>query len=269
MGKGKQIKVNDQVLTFYHYKEPLIPLKKGFGFEGVLLFSKEKDKIQCHECGGMFKNLSPHVKSKHNLSAESYKAKYGLLNNTSLLSESERIRRQQTFLRWFDSLDEEKRNKWKRNHLPEVIAARNKLKRKKVVKERMERKNLKGTCPQQLLDKIIECKKFIGHTPSKKEFIDYWESQRYVHLIYQTFGSWTKAVKKAGLQLKERKRSPGKKAYNEQELLDYLREFAMNNQRIPTATDFRRGYLPTYSVYTRKFGSIENARRMAGVYEVL
>ena len=40
-------------------------------------------------------------------------------------------------------------------------------------------------------------------------------------------------------------------------------------RKLPTATDFKRGLLPSYDTYIKHFKSIEEARQMAGVYEIL
>jgi hypothetical protein len=105
----------------------------------------------------------------------------------------------------------------------------------------------------------------IGHTPSKAEFINECGTQRYVHLIYKVFGSWKEAILMMGMEPKEPAKG-GYRKYDDCELLEYLRQFAESNKKIPTATDFKRGLLPSFSTYTHRFGSIENARQEAGVY---
>jgi hypothetical protein len=61
----------------------------------------------------------------------------------------------------------------------------------------------------------------------------------------------------------------GHRNYSDEELLEYLRIFAQENGKVPTATDFRRGLLPSYECYIRRFKTIENARRLAGVYDYI
>lgn len=53
------------------------------------------------------------------------------------------------------------------------------------------------------------------------------------------------------------------------ELIEYLRIFSQENSRIPTATDFNRGLLPTYKCYTDRWGSIEAARQASGIYDFI
>ena len=70
--------------------------------------------------------------------------------------------------------------------------------------------------------------------------------------------------------LKEAQKAGGKKhKYSREELLEFIRIYAQENQQVPSATDFRRDFLPEIGAFTRMFGSFENARRESGVYEML
>src|SRR3990167_1694761 len=40
-----------QIAFYRDYKEPLVPLDRGFGYEGVLLYDISLQKVQCHFCG--------------------------------------------------------------------------------------------------------------------------------------------------------------------------------------------------------------------------
>lgn len=122
-----------------------------------------------------------------------------------------------------------------------------------------------GTCPDQLLDKIHEVKKKLGHTPSLKQFMKETGGQRYKHLIIATFGSWLNALRLAGLQPKEKELYHDYRRYTKEELLEHLRIFAQEHRKRPTESDFIRGLLPTTTTYLRHFGSIKEARRLADI----
>lgn len=110
----------------------------------------------------------------------------------------------------------------------------------------------------------------IGHVPSLREFRVWCGTQKYVHLIFKTFGSWEKAVKKAGLTPKKKYISPKgtpKLRYSDEELLDYMSIFWQENKKIPTETDCWRKFIPNGDIYRRRFGSMENARRLAGIVD--
>lgn len=59
----------------------------------------------------------------------------------------------------------------------------------------------------------------------------------------------------------------GHKHIGNDELLEYLKIFSQESGKIPTQTDFKNEFLPSYWMYINRFGTIENARKLAGVYE--
>lgn len=270
---NKKIAYKDTFLTFYNYKEPLRPVKKGFGYQGAVLGTLDGTAIQCHVCGELFKSLANHVKTNHGYKRlADYKTEFGLAKETALVSESLRDEmKMKTLLWWKDSSEEEKKkvHEARKKRFEEYIESE----RFKEQNERrwnisLETKNKRGTCPDQLLEKINKVAKELGHTPSKKEFIDYWDSQRYVHLIYATFGSWENGIKRAGLLPKIQDRSGGWRKYEDEELLDLLNVFHQETGKIPSYTDCRRGILPDAGVYIRHFGSLKKARVLAGIHEL-
>lgn len=257
-----------------HYKEPLTEIKNGFGYYGCLLSSTDGEKVQCAICGGLYGELSKHITPKHGITAREYKEKYGLAYSTALISEKIRESRKQTTLVWVEKMKRQHGADW-RMYL-RTMGQKGNLARRTTAQPRLtlESKNKRGTCPDQLLDRIIKVKEEIGHTPSKDEFIAATGTQRYVHLIYKTFGSWTGAVSKAGLRpkpnmgnLTERVGNQQKPYYEDEELLEYLRIFYEQNNKIPTETDCRRGMIPPSTTYARRFGSLVIARERAGIYD--
>lgn len=261
---------SEDFITLHHYKEPLIKVKngEGFGYYGALSSSRDGNFVQCHICGKLFKDLGSHVRQKHRMPLSEYREKFQLAYTTSLISESERERRKNGTLEWLKNMSEE-----------EKIKLRNKQRKGflKYLKERGERiqpkiqletRNKRGTCPEQLLEKIREAKEKLGHTPSKHDFIRYCGSQRYVHLIYKIHGSWKKAIEMCGYKISDKKGGSPKR-YEDKELLEYLKIFYIENNKIPTITDFRKGLLPDYETYRKRFGSIYKAREMAGVPNII
>lgn len=268
---GKLIPFNGVYLTLNHYKEPLKEVVKaeGTGYYGALLGTPDGNLVQCHVCGELFEHLGYHINRAHKLNANDYKEKYELAYKTALCSENYRQNQKATFMKMLNSLSEEEKDAYKQRHRERLIKARAEGKMFAHGKSiTLETKNKRGTCPDQLLDKIKEIAERIGKTPSKAEFILETGTQRYVHLIYKTYGSWSKAIEMLGMEVRKAKSNPrSKKRYSNEELLEYLAIYAQENNKVPTHTDFKRGLLPDYSVYTRRFGSIEEARQLAGVYE--
>lgn len=262
----RQIKVEDTYLTMKHYKEPLRPIEKGkgHGFYGCILVSIDGKFIQCHVCGKLFASVSAHARQAHKITADDYREKYMLSKTTALISETERQRMKEVTLKWIASLTPEEKKKYIENNKRFSKEGR-KLRGNTQPKESLEAKNKKGTCPDQLIAKIHEVAKKIGHTPSLAEFIDVTDGQRYKHLIFATFKSWLNALKMAKLKPKAKAENGGRRTYTDDELLEYLSLYAQENNKLPTATDSKRGLIPPYEVYRRHFGSFIRARELADV----
>lgn len=195
------------LVPIFGYKEPLKPLKKGYGYHGVLLQSADKKFVQCHICGKLYSELSKHI-VRHKISAKEYREKFHLSPMTALISEDIRQKRKETTLAWLRSMSPEEYAayrekairrfiKWRKNYKGEFIQP----------KITLETKNKRGTCPDQLAAKIHEVKEKLGHTPSLAEFIHATEGQKYKHLIFSTFGSWIKGLKYAGLTPREKSKT--------------------------------------------------------------
>lgn len=257
-------------LIFYNYKEPLKKIKNGHGYYGVILSNKEGTKIQCHICGELYAELQAHVRQHHKVPVREYKEKYELAFTTSLVSEQIRTDRKIQTINWLNSMSADEKKKMREQQRKNWLAWRKKKTQRNQPKQTLETKNKRGTCPDQLLAKINEVAKAIGHSPTKNDFIDYWKSQKYVHIIYKTFGSWDKAKQMAGQQIltsNSVKQQKSWKRYTREELIEYMQVFYQENNRPPTETDCRRGLVPDSAVYKRMFGSMQNARNEAGIKE--
>lgn len=245
------------------YKEPMRLLKpsEGIGFMGALMQLEDGSEVLCNICGETFDNLGRHVFYEHGLLGREYKYKFGLAFRTPLISNTLKSNLRQISLKSVYRLP--------KHRLIENGAKGTAKRRRHQPKLSLETKNRRGTCPDQLLDKIKQCALAIGHTPSKQDFIKYCNTQKYTHKIYETFGSWAAALRKLGMTPRKPIWRSGitfhSKATDEM-LLEYLRVFAQTHQKIPTYIDFKNSDLPTYETYIKRFGSIEIARQLSGVY---
>lgn len=256
----------NKMLTLKNYKEPLKKVKKGyFGYQGCLLSTIDGTKVQCHVCGELFISLQAHAHQAHGLLSKDYKKKFDLAHTTALISEVEREKRKQITLKFFANATSEMKAEWRRRRIEGMKKRWNKGTYFKI---RLETKNKRGTCPDQLIEKIKEVERIKGRTPSLSEFIDETGGQRFKHLIFTTFGSWKNALKIAKLTPKERTEG-GYRRYKTDELLEMVEMFAREHDTIPTATDCKRGFLPSYDVFLRRFGSMEQARIQAGIYNFI
>ena len=131
-------------------KTPLMENPSGIGFQGVKLQSENRELIQCNECGKWYKFLTPGHLRRHGLTSQEYKEKYGLYATTSLASDCYSMKQAKI-------LDE----RIARGEFTHKLSREERMKRfqegrEKAIKEgkyhftQMERKNEKGTCPEQL-----------------------------------------------------------------------------------------------------------------------
>ena len=264
---------SDTSLVLKNYKEPLLPVPKqeGFGYYGAVLVTLDGQKMQCAYCGGLYEDVGLHARQAHKVTNAQYKEKFQLADNTALLSEFNREKKKALTLKWITSLTPEQRDAWevKRKAAWEKWHSPNKSAHGKKI--RLETKNVRGTCPDQLIAKIQDVAKTLGKTPTKAEFIVACGGQRYVHLIYKTFGSYTKAIQRARLSPQKKDATNKGKTihrYSDEELLEYLSDFFLEHKTIPTHSDYQRGLIPDTYQYSRRFGSMQRARELAGIYDV-
>lgn len=172
-------------VTFYNYKEPLMKFDEGHGFVGALVFDGKSDKIQCHMCGEWFDELGHHLNKEHAMRADQYKARVGLNPSTALVNEKWRANLIKNGLK---TRIKNLRNKkgWKHSE-------KTKAKIRATLKEnRDELKNLRGTCPEQLIDRLIKLYDKLGRTPYNRE-MGFYET------LIKTYGSFKNACQIAGI----------------------------------------------------------------------
>ena len=104
-----------------------------------------------------------------------------------------------------------------------------------------------------LLGKLVEYYKLNNKVPKTYEFDrskDLPDSTTYAH----RFGSWNKALEKAGLNINR------KRQYEKQDLINILQELNEKNRRSPSCRD-----VPSITPFVNMFGSWNNALRTAGL----
>lgn len=172
-------------VMLYNYKEPFMRYDKGYGYQGVLLFDVEDDKVQCHLCGEWFAYLPNHLHREHSTSAREYKEMVGLSQTTALIGEAQRAKLIETALgrRTFKNL---------RPGVAKTEAEKQKI-RETLKKLTVERQNKLGTCPAQLIEKLRNKYHKLGRTPSEK--IDGFQKETYERV----FGSWKEACARSGI----------------------------------------------------------------------
>lgn len=256
--------VNKDELVLGPYKEPLRKVEVGYGYFGAISLSKDGKSIQCHICGELRENLSGHLR-QHKITVGEYRAKFGLSAGTALISEATR----QKYKEHMFAI----REGWGPERLAKQLAAfheGSRLRRNRGRNQTPEYKNIHGTCPDQLIQLIHDAYTHYTRPCSYAEFERFHQTGRFYGPIRATFGTWAKAVKSAGLETKGKSGNGGGAArYSDEELLEFLSNYHLETGKIPSSTDCKRGFIPTYNLYRKRFGSMEEARRRSGINDYI
>ncbi len=143
-------------------KRPLQKVKDGFGYQGVLLQTDNREFIQCHICGKWGKKLGGHVQT-HDITTSAYRKKFGLMQGNGLVSDA-------TSDRYADS--GYKRNIVNPNSNEHLDSSRaNAVRATKIDHRRyagtVEHDNKYGLCEKQLGFRLIEYIKRYRQLPSQ------------------------------------------------------------------------------------------------------
>jgi len=248
-------------LQYLNYKLPLKPVTDGFGYLGTLAQTEDGCQVQCHVCGLLVENLGYHAWVKHQIKAVEYRATFQLGRTTPLCSDQ-----------LSEKCKETKRLAWSQMSEDEREARRNLMREAqtravRIGKPRsLEALNKDGMCPDQLIEKIKQCADKLKHSPTLSEFRTEYDG-KYEGAIKRTFGSWNAAKEMSGLvKCKTGSRVPHNRiAFTNEDLLAFLRSFKKEKGTVPTYSDWRRGFLPSYYLYKHRFGGIAKAREAAGI----
>jgi hypothetical protein len=248
-------------LTYLNYKQPLKAVEDGFGYLGTLAQTEDKQLVQCHICGELCANLGIHAYFRHGMKALEYRTKFQLGRTTPLCSDA-----------WSEKCKQSKIKMWEALSGAEKEARRELMrqaqqKTKRVGNPRsLESLNKDGMCPDQLIEKIQDLEKKLNHSPSHAEFVTEYGG-KYTGAITRTFGTWNGAKKMAGLlPCKSGSKVPHNKSrYSNDVLLEFLRTAYKEKGVVPTYSDWKKGFLPSYYLYQHRFGSIVKARQLAGI----
>ena len=113
----------------------------------------------------------------------------------------------------------------------------------------------------ELLDLLRRAAAELGHTPGADE-LRRMEGYPRTGTYQRRFGSWSEAVRKAGLVPRPR----GVKRFTDDELLDLLRMAAVKLGRTPRVIELKgMDDYPSPVTYTKRFGSWDDAVRRAGL----
>ncbi len=253
--KGVIKSPEDTVPSYYGYKEPLTPIKDGYGYMGVVCGNKEGTHIQCAICGYYFSYLGKHLLT-HGTNAVEYKERFGLMKTTSLIGEELRRKRIEAQLNVPKALREKRRRHMVK--LGRMNRGRKYTEHEKT-KYSLEKKNKVGLCPDQILERIQSLATKMGRTPRMIDYIAHYKTGS-SHII-GTYGTWDNAVRLSGLVLN--RRGQGHKKYTVELLVTLLQDFYQRHDRWPSWSDVKRGLIPSAWVWSTYFGGLLKAIEIA------
>lgn len=215
-------------VTLYNFKEPFMKYEKGYGYQGVLLFDGGTDKVQCHLCGEWFEALPNHIIREHSMKSGKYKEEVGLNKKTALIGEKLRAKLIAS------GLNKRLQNLRNQKGVKRSEETKDKI-RKSRHENRREFQNQAGTCPEQLIDRMIKSYQKLGYVVSEKN-CNFKES------LVKTYGSYRNACKVAGIPeprtreevLKEgRSTSTKKSQIRRDNFIKCVLDFYDSNDRLP------------------------------------
>lgn len=221
-------------VTLYNYKEPFMKYEEGYGFQGVLLFDGETDKVQCHLCGQWYVALSNHLAAEHSMRANQYKEEVGLSKRTALIGEKMRAKLIAS------GLDKRLQNLRSRKGIKHTEATKALIRKNHQGKTR-EHQNSKGTCPEQLIDRLVKEYQKQGKTPIERD-LGFHEA------LIKTYGTYRNACKYAGIPeplssleaLKKGRETMKNKVLNKVQVIsDWVYRYYDSNNKLPNKTDYK------------------------------
>lgn len=227
-------------VRLYNYKEPFMPVEKGFGYQGVLLMDGSGKTVQCHICGEWLPSIGKWHLRDHRVTANQYKERFGLDKTTALVSEEYRKKLLNHVppkrKAWEDFTKEEQ----------EAIVAKY---RATMAKGSREKQNQRGTCPAQLIERLRKKKEELGRDPTHLEIASWKET------LKKVFGSLAEAYRRAGLEPRDIHSLRNLKTSKEVILQEGI-DFYKIHGRPPTLSDHRRGLMNvTYQAAAYRFGN--------------
>jgi len=223
-------------VTLYNYKEPFMPFSNGYGYEGVLLFDGQSDKIQCHFCGDWFEAMGNHLHREHNMLASAYKEKVGLRQTTALVSETLRAKM------IANGLDKRLQNLRAGGKKTQEVKDKIRNTMKNVVRET---ENETGTCPKQLIDRLKKLAAKLGRTPTEREC-------HFKESLQRVYGTFKEACLVAGIEYRVSGKTINTRQskYTKEMLVNWVRNYWINNKKFPKRRFFTDKAM--YKVYLKQ-----------------
>lgn len=242
------------IRPLYKSVEPFMEVKRGHGYQGVVMYDDTEDKVQCHVCARWFESLGYHVKQAHKIDARAYRLEYGLSLRTPLCGH---------VLSRAHSNSAKKQYASKASNL--IKASRRNRTRTRPYRrpaifysQTQQHKNRLGLCDLQMRARYQVVKTTVRREPSWGDLNRH--DPRLREAIDRKGGltAWRKMVGAKAIAPGEYRILPNIV------LVSAIRKARAELGRTPRARDFRNRK-PSLPAFYRAFGSWFQALRMAGV----
>ncbi len=176
-------------------KKPLQPAKEGgFGYQGVLIQTDNRQFIQCHLCGKWLRKLSGgHLDKKHKITKIDYQNKFGLYAGNNLVSDASSYK-YETSARKRNDLDQNKNISLLKKHQKLVTHNSHKS-----VARKTEHENRYSICEAQLNFRLLTWIKQFKDLPSRSTKGD---AGKVCKAIYRRYGSLNAGFKHYGVPVR-------------------------------------------------------------------
>lgn len=248
------------IRPLYKAQAPFMEASRGFGYQGVVMYDDDEDKVQCHICGGWFGNLGQHTKRAHDVQVDDYKMEYGLSLRTALCSKKISAAHRKSGLRLYASKASGLIRASKKNLKRRRRMALNQINRQPP-NSSMQVKNARALCDLQIRGRYEVVKKISGRCPTHGDFMKH-DPQLYGAACAR-YGSPNKFRKWLG------EKPLTKNEYSTIPDIDLIAALRRKRNIVgtPGVKHFKSsgGGYPHFTVFYRAFGSWANALRMAGI----
>jgi hypothetical protein len=250
------------IKPLYKAVEPFMEVKRGYGYQGIVLHDDVNDTIQCHLCGKFFDNLGQHIWMKHKTKSADYKIEYGLTLRTPLCS----TKRSNNLRQIAEQRLKEGTLKPAKASDAARMANRNKKHNYKYRRQgsNMLLKNRNGLCELQIKYRYDIVSDIVKRIPMQSDILKYDRKLFYCGIVpnYGNLNNFRESIKVKSMKWEDYSR------ITKEKLIAELRKIRFDEHKLPKTTMFMNGNRnekPSLQCYYRNFGSWSNALRMAGL----
>ena len=243
------------IRSLYKAHEPFMEVSVGHGYQGVLMYDDQEDKIQCHLCGKYYALLGKHTFMAHGLLSSDYRQQFGLSSKMPLCANRISRRARETIER-HPEMKVKGAASLKKHRLTLSHSEWSKIaKRGKSV---MSRQNTLGLCDLQMRARWEVVEKIVGREPSCKDLYKY-DRVLYTRII--STGTVNEYRKKIGRGT----HVAGPLRTADTTVIAAIRKWSRNRPRLSSTEWIRTKQRPGIDAVLKVFGSWQGAMSASGL----